>query len=393
MNISTDIKKINELLDRGTIVDILPTKKEFKERLLSGEKLRFYIGFDATAPTLHLSHAKNLMLLEKFRNLGHEVIVLFGDFTAMIGDPTDRDSKRKQLSKEDVLNNFKVWKKLIKPLMDFETKENPAQIKFNSTWLSKFSFEEVLELASSLTVNQLLERNMFKKRMSNQKAIYLHEFLYPMLQGYDSVAMDVDVELCGTDQTFNALVGRSFQKKFNSKEKFVVAVTLMEDPKTGQLMSKSNGTGVFLHESPEIMFGQIMAQTDEMIPILFINNTYLEKKEINNIIKETGPRNSKLRVSYEIVKIFHGEQVAKQAQESWVNQFSNKQIPTNIPEIILLENIIETLAIGTGDSKTQIRRSLNEGAVRRNDLKLDEETILNTEDIIQIGKKRWFKII
>jgi len=390
MNISTDIKKINELLDRGTIVDILPTKKEFKERLLSGEKLRFYIGFDATAPTLHLSHAKNLMLLEKFRNLGHEVIVLFGDFTAMIGDPTDRDSKRKQLSKEDVLNNFKVWKKLIKPLMDFETKENPAQIKFNSTWLSKFSFEEVLELASSLTVNQLLERNMFKKRMSNQKAIYLHEFLYPMLQGYDSVAMDVDVELCGTDQTFNALVGRSFQKKFNSKEKFVVAVTLMEDPKTGQLMSKSNGTGVFLHESPEIMFGQIMAQTDEMIPILFINNTYLEKKEINNIIKETGPRNSKLRVSYEIVKIFHGEQVAKQAQESWVNQFSNKQIPTNIPEIILLENIIETLAMGTGDSKTQIRRSLKEGAVKRNDLKLDETSVLVSGDIVQIGKKRWF---
>ena len=392
MNISTDIKKINELLDRGTIVDILPTKKEFKERLLSGEKLRFYIGFDATAPTLHLSHAKNLMLLEKFRNLGHEVIVLFGDFTAMIGDPTDRDSKRKQLSKEDVLNNFKVWKKLIKPLMDFETKENPAQIKFNSTWLSKFSFEEVLELASSLTVNQLLERNMFKKRMSNQKAIYLHEFLYPMLQGYDSVAMDVDVELCGTDQTFNALVGRSFQKKFNSKEKFVVAVTLMEDPKTGQLMSKSNGTGVFLHESPEIMFGQIMAQTDEMIPILFINNTYLEKKEINNIIKETGPRNSKLRVSYEIVKIFHGEQVAKQAQESWVNQFSNKQIPTNIPEIILLENIIETLAMGTGDSKTQIRRSLKEGAVKRNDLKLDETSVLVSGDIVQIGKKRWFFI-
>src|SRR3989339_397920 len=207
MDIITDAKKIDEILERGTIVQILPTKDEFRKKLLNGERLKFYIGFDATAPTLHLSHAKNLMLLEKFRKLGHEVIVLFGDFTARIGDPTEEKSSRKQLTRDDVLENVKIWKELIKPLMDFNDKENPPVIKYNNEWLSKLNFEDIINLSSNFTVQQMIERDMFDKRLKDGKPIYLHEFFYPLMQGYDSVVMDVDVELCGTDEIKNLVKG------------------------------------------------------------------------------------------------------------------------------------------------------------------------------------------
>lgn len=185
-----------------------PRQESFRVRLLSGEKMRFFIGFDVTAPTLHLSHAKNIMLLEKFRKLGHETIVLFGDFTARIGDPTSEKSARTQLSREEVLHNIAAWKEQIAPPMDFGDEVNPPRVKYNHDWLSKLSFEDVIRLASNFTVQQMLERDV-EKRMQEQLPIYLHEFFYPLMQGYDSVAMDVDVELCGTDQTFNVLAGRT----------------------------------------------------------------------------------------------------------------------------------------------------------------------------------------
>ena len=271
-SINTDKIKIDEILSRGTIVEILPTKEEFRNRLLSGKKMRFYIGFDATAPNLHLSHAKNFMFMEKIRKLGHEVIILFGDFTARIGDPTGEGTARQQLSRKEVLANVKKWIKIVKPFMDFSTKKNPPKIMYNHDWLSKLNFEDVANLASNFTVQQIISRDMFQKRLKEEKPIYLHEFFYPLMQGYDSVAMDVDVEVCGTDQIFNALAGRTLLKKLKNKEKFVVALTLMENPKTGELMSKSKGTGVFLGGTAENMFGQIMSQPDEMMEILFINN-------------------------------------------------------------------------------------------------------------------------
>lgn len=323
-------QKIDEVLNRGTIVEILPSKEEFKKELLSGKKMRFYIGFDATSPTLHLSHAKNIMLMEKFRQLGHEVIILFGDFTARIGDPTGENSARKQLTKKDVDNNVKEWKKLIKPLMNFNDLRNPPKILYNSKWLSKLDFEALLNIASKLTVPRLLERDMFQKRIKEGKTIYLNEFLYPLMQGYDSVAMDVDVEVCGTDQIFNALTGRELLEKIKNKNKFVVAVTLMENPKTGELMSKSKGTGVFLDTKPDEMYGQVMAQPDEMVEILFVNNTYLLLDEIKKIISG-NPRDAKARLSFEIVKIFYGEKEAKKAEEEFDKIFRNKGLPTDIP--------------------------------------------------------------
>ena len=208
--------QIEGILGRGTIVDILPTKDEFRKKLLSGEKMRFFMGADPTAKALHLGHAQNLMILEDFRKLGHEVIFMIGDFTGMIGDPTDKSSARVLQTREEVENNFKGWIEQVKNILSFDDKENPVQIRYNSEWLAKLNFKEVIDLASNFTVQQMLERDMFEKRITEEKPIHLHEFLYPLMQGYDSVVLDVDVELCGSDQIFNALAGRTLLKKLKT---------------------------------------------------------------------------------------------------------------------------------------------------------------------------------
>jgi tyrosyl-tRNA synthetase len=399
MKINTDPKLIDEILNRGTIVEILPIQDEFRTKLLSGEKLRFYIGFDATAPTLHLSHAKNLILLEKFRKLGHEVIVLFGDFTARIGDPSGNSSTRKQLSRRDVVNNVNKWKKLIKPLMGFDEWVNPPKIKYNNDWLSKLDFEDLIGLASNFTVQQMIERDMFQKRIKEQKPIHLHEFLYPLMQGYDSVAMDVDVEVCGTDQIFNALTGRTLLKKLKNKNKYVVAVTLMENPKTGELMSKSKGTGVFLDVSSDDMYGQVMSQPDEMIRILFVNNTYLSLDEIARIMTLPNPKDSKLRLAFEITKIFHGEEKAHKAEENFTNTFKDGGVPENIDEIEATPGeVLADLAVKANlvKSKGEFRRLILEKAVSNQETgdKINDPLykVIGTS-VFKIGKRRFLKVI
>lgn len=403
MKIVIDEKRIDEILNRGTIVEILPDKESFRKKLLSGERMRFYIGFDATAPSLHLSHAKNFMLMEKFRKLGHEIIILFGDFTARIGDPSGESSTRKQLTREEVLENIKKWKEMIKPLMSFEDKENPVQIKYNHDWLAKLTFEDVINLASNITVQQILERDMFQKRINEGKPVHLHEFLYPLMQGYDSVAMDVDVEVCGTDQTFNALTGRTLLKKLKGKEKFVVAVTLMENPRTGELMSKSKGNGVFLGGSVEEMFGQIMSQPDEMIRILFINNTYVSYEDIDKfedkMKKGTNPRDIKLILAQEITKIFYGDTESKKASENFINTFSKKEIPEDIQIInisneeklsdLLLKNNLVT-------SMSDFKRLIDSKSITdmSKDMRVDDYNyIVVFTGVFKVGKHRFVKII
>ncbi|MEK7553013.1 MAG: tyrosine--tRNA ligase, partial [Patescibacteria group bacterium] len=258
--IITDKQRLEEIFNRGIVTEILPTRAELFERLLSGERLKVYLGVDPTSDALHLSHAKNFMFLEELRQLGHEVIVLIGDFTARIGDPTGRAEARPALTSEQIAQNVSAWLVQINRLLNFADPDNPPRLLYNSQWLSRLTFEEIISLAANFTVQQMLERDMFEQRLERQQPIHLHEFLYPLMQGYDSVAMDVDIELCGTDQTFNALAGRTLMKRLKNKEKFVVAVNLMENPKTKELMSKSRGTGVFLNATPSDMYGQIMKQ-------------------------------------------------------------------------------------------------------------------------------------
>jgi len=394
--LNTDEKVIDKILDRGIIVDALPTMKEFREKLLSGDKMKFYIGFDPTSTALHLSHAKNFMLFEEFRKLGHEIIILFGDFTAKIGDPTDESATRKQLTDKEVKENVKFWKDQIKPLIDFDDESNPPQVKYNGDWLSKLTFEDVVNLASNFTVQQMLERDMFEKRIKENKPVYLHEFMYPLMQGYDSVAMDVDVEMCGTDQIFNALVGRSLIKKLKNKNKFVLVVNLMENPKTGELMSKSLGTGVFIDSTSSDMFGAIMSQPDEMIEVLLINNTHVELDEIKKIKEMENQMEAKKITAFEIVKIFHGEEEAKKAQENFkktIQERKSSEADTvikakkgdELKELLLVNNIVL--------SATEFRRLIKDGAVDFDDKTIDDVHYkIEKPGIVRIGKKKFVKL-
>ncbi len=397
--VNTAKEKIQEILDRGTIVEILPTKNDFIKKLSSGERLRFYIGFDATAPTLHLSHAKNFMLMEKFRQLGHEVIILFGDFTARIGDPTGEHSVRKQLSRTEVLSNVKKWQKLVKPLMGFNDKKNPPKIMYNHDWLAKLNMEDLIRLASNFTVQQMLERDMFQKRLKEQKPIHLHEFFYPLMQGYDSVAMNVDVEVCGTDQIFNALTGRALLRKLKNRDKFVVAVAVMENPKTGELMSKSKGTGVFLDVSAQDMFGQIMAQPDEMIEILFTNCTLLPLPEIKLIAGMDNPRNAKVKLAYEICKIYHGETAALRASQQFEKIFSKKENPDDIKTFNIQTGSISPVALLIQmkfvSSKNEAKRLIEGGGMKINQVKIiawQKNITIKSGEVIQAGKRKFGKI-
>ncbi len=387
-----DENKIEELLSRS-VKEVLPSKELLKSKLLSGERLRIYIGTDATGTSLHLGHATNYIILEKFRQLGHEVIFLVGDFTSRIGDPTDKEATRVQLTREQVIQNTKTWINQINPIIDVNNNQNPVKILYNHDWLASMSFEDVINLSSHFTVQQMLERDMFEKRLIESKPIYVHEFFYPLMQGWDSVAMDVDIEMCGNDQKFNALVGRTLQKRINNKEKFVFITTLLENPNTGEkMMSKSLGTGVFLDFSAENMFGGIMAQDDANIPQLFIDCTHLGLEEIKDILVDEDKRNLKIKLAFEITKIYHGEQRALEAKNNWIHQFSNNGVPENIPEIENKNSLVETLS-QAGESNSQIRRLIDEGAVKVNGEKISSEYVFVSGDIIQIGKKRWYKVI
>lgn len=392
----TDTKRIDAILNRGVISDILPDKEQFRDRLLSGEKLKFYIGLDPTSRSLHLGHAENLMLLEDFRRLGHEVIVLFGDFTAQIGDPTEREAVRTQLSAEEVKDNAKYWQKQIQPLLGFDDNYNPPKILFNNDWLSKLTFADVIDLASNFTVQQMIERDMFQNRLHKNQPIYLHEFLYPLMQGYDSVAMDVDVELCGTDQTFNAMAGRTLSKKLLGKDKFVVVTNLLENPKTGELMSKSKGTGVMLDGAVNDIYGAIMAQPDEMIEVLLISNTRLPLEEIEEIIKQP-PRQAKARAALEITRIFYGTEASEAAQEAFEKQFSQGELPEDIPEFATSQtewNVEDILSkTGLVKSKSEARRALEQKGVKVNGIPVEDSSVtVSNGDVLQVGKRRFARV-
>jgi tyrosyl-tRNA synthetase len=398
-----DRKQIEALFARGTVVEVLPTRDALIDFLLSGKKMRIYIGVDPTGPSLHLGHAKNLIFLEELRQLGHEVILLIGDFTARIGDPTDKSATRKQLSAEDVKKNVAGWLKQTKPIMNFDDKTNPAKVMYNSTWLSKLSFADVVELASNFTVQQMLERDMFAKRLKEQSPIHIHEFMYPLMQGYDSVAMDVDAELCGTDQIFNALAGRTLLKRLEDKEKLVIVLNLVANPKTGELMSKSNGTGVFLDLSPNDLYGAIMALPDPMLEPLFVNCTRipLDQKEI---LMSSGPRNAKAKIAFDIVRRFHGEVLARSAEEAFEKTFAKGGVPDDVSEIkidgsTLVDVLIKAKVV---PSKTEWRRLVGDGAVsiigdaKQGGVgeKVSDVNFAPTETtILKIGKRRFVKVV
>lgn len=391
-----DQNKINELFARGTVTDVFPSKEALISKLEKGEKIKIYYGLDPTHTAIHLGHAKNIIFLEELRKLGHEVIILFGDFTAQIGDPSDKSATRKSLTVEDVERNMAGWIKQIEPLIDFKDSENPAKIRHNSEWLAKLSFSEILNLSSNFTVQQMIERDMYQKRLKDGSPIYLHEFLYPLMQGYDSVAMDVDAELCGTDQIFNALSGRTLMKKLKNKEKFVIALNLIANPATGELMSKSNGTGVFIDQSPNELFGSIMSLPDPMLEPLFVNCTRIPLSE-KDMIMAQGPRLAKALIAKDIVKRLHGEDASVSAEKAFEATFAKGGVPDDVLEIklgggILVEALIKA---GVVPSKTEWRRLITDGAVKTDkDEKITDPAFVPSQNmILKIGKRRFVKIV
>ncbi len=396
MQIITDKTRIERVLDRGMLDTILPSRDFLISELSSGRRLRIYIGFDPTGIALHLGHAQNLMFLEDLRKLGHEVIILFGDFTARIGDP-DKSSARQQLTKEQVLEYASGWINQVRPLLNFDDTENPPVIQYNSEWLEKLSFADVVQLASHFTVQQMIERDMFQKRIQSGSPVYLHEFMYPLMQGYDSVAMDVDIELCATDQLFNALAGRTLQKKINNKEKHIIALRLVANPITGELMSKSRGSGVLLDLSANDMYGALMAQPDEMTEIFFTSCTRmpLDQKET---IMDMGPRDAKMCIAKEIVGIFHGKDNAENAEQAFIETFRKGGVPDEMPEIKLDANkslgeiLVEQKHI---PSKSEWKRLIDGGAVSIHEgEKITDVSFVPTQPcVIKIGKRLFIKIL
>lgn len=400
-HVITDEHLIDEALSRS-VAEILPSKDSLKKELQSGRRLTFYLGIDPTANYVHLGHSTNYLMLERFHTLGHRIIVLIGDFTAMIGDPSDKTSMRVQLTREQVLENLQTFKAQIGKILDFNDIDNPIEFQFNSEWLSKLTFEDSVELASNFTVQQMLERDAFKKRVAAEKPLFVHEFFYPLMQGYDSVAMDVDVEIGGTDQTFNMMAGRTLLKRYKQKEKFVMTTTLLENPETGEkLMSKSLGTGVGLDLNAKDMFFKIMQLADAGIYQCFVDCTRLPMSEIavikNRLNDGENPRDIKKDLAREIVSMYHGASAAVDAEQQWVSEVSQKNLAKDIDviQVDAHESIIDIIVrLGITKSRGEARRLIKQNAVKINDSKISsEDTPLANGDILRVGKKHTFKVV
>lgn len=396
MSVSTDQSMIQQLLTRG-VENVYPSSDFLAARLKEGKALTLFTGYDPTAPTLHIGHGITLLKLRQFQELGHKIIMLIGDFTGMIGDPTDKAATRRKLSRDEVLANCKLYQKQAAIILDFDGK-NPAEIRYNSDWLGKMGFADVLELASHMTVQRMLERDMFENRMKDGKPIYVHEFLYPLMQGYDSVAMDVDGEIGGNDQTFNMLAGRDLMKILKNKEKFVLTTKLLIDA-SGKKMGKSEGNMVALSDTPEDMFGKVMSWSDEMISLGFELCTRVSMDEIEDIKrsmkKGTNPRDVKLRLAFEITKIFLGEASATKGQEHFHSVIQGREKPEDIQTLKPSAYDIITVLVEAGfaSSNSDARRAIEGGGVKVNDEKVESiETSVKTGDVVQKGKRFFVKI-
>jgi len=376
--VKTDPEIIERILNKG-VEQILPSKDALKEKLLSGERLNIYQGFDPTADTLHIGHSVGMRKLEDFRKLGHHVIFLIGDFTARIGDPSDKMATRKMLTKEEVENNMRKYIEQASHIIDINNEENPVEIMYNSTWHDKLTFGEVINLASEFTVQQMLKRSMFQKRLEEDKPIHLNEFLYPLMQGYDSVMMDTDVEVGGNDQLFNMLAGRDMVLNHLGKEKIVLAGKLLTSS-DGEKMGKSMNNMIRMDDKPEDIFGKVMAFTDDLILLGFEILTSASMQEVqaykNRLDAGENPLNLKKELAYKVTEEITSKQEAEKAKTYFENIYQNKSDDENIPEIIitqeklpLVDLMIET---GMSESKSQARRLVEQGAVKIDGEKQDD---------------------
>lgn len=367
--------------------------------LNENKKLRVYYGVDPTGAQIHLGHYVILRKLRILQDMGHEVILLIGDFTARIGDPTDRDAMRVPLTHEDVLANAKTYQEQVSGILRFEG-ENPIQMKYNGEWLDPLTFKDVIEIAAHFTAQQMLERDMFQERINSDKPIGLHEFLYPLMQGYDSVAMDVDMELGGSDQLFNMLAGRTLLRKMKDKEKIVITTQLLEGT-DGRKMSKSYKNIIAITDEPKEMYGKLMSIKDELIERYFELCTDVSSDELESMHIGENPRDAKMKLAKTIVLDIHGEDAAQAAEDHFVNVFQKQEKPAEIEtakidggERSLVDVLLE---INAASSKSEAKRTIEQGGVKVDDEVVNDAkaTIVVSEEptLIQKGKLLYKNIV
>jgi tyrosyl-tRNA synthetase len=378
------------IIKRGAveIISEAELRKKLEASIKNRKPLKIKAGFDPTAPDLHLGHTVLLRKLRQFQDLGHEVYFLIGDFTGQIGDPSGRSEIRKQLSKEEVAKNAQTYKNQVAKILDI----SKLKIVFNSRWFEKMSVVEMLRLTTHLSVSQMLARDDFKKRYTNGENISILEFMYPLMQGYDSVKLEADIEIGGTDQIFNLLVGRQFQKDFGQPEQVVLTMPLLEGTDGIQKMSKSFGNYIGINEPAKEMFGKIMSISDELML------KYYELLTDENIlgVKEMHPRDAKVNLAKIIISHYHSEKSAQKEAEEFTRVFSQKEIPQDMPEfksdggknivVILTESKLAA-------SGNEARRLIKQGAVSFNNTKVDKDSFIPKENgILKAGSRRFLNL-
>jgi tyrosyl-tRNA synthetase len=388
-----------ELISRGT--EEILVAAELVERLKEGRQLRVKAGFDPTAPDLHLGHTVLINKLRQFQELGHEVMFLIGDFTGMIGDPTGKNVTRKPLTREEVLENAATYEHQIYKILDPEK----TTVLFNSQWMADMNAADLVHVAAKYTVARMLERDDFNKRYNGGQPIAIHEFLYPLIQGYDSVAMKADVELGGTDQKFNLLVGRELQKHYGQRPQVIMTMPILEGLDGVQKMSKSLGNYVGINEPPDEMFGKLMSISDELMWRYFNLLSFRSVREIErlkgDVVNGQNPRDIKFELCREIVTRFHDREAADAAQANFIARFQKGDLPDEMPEMVLdseggglgVARVLK--AAGLTGSTSEAFRMIQQGAVR-----IDGERVADREmniqsggtHVIQVGKRRFARI-
>jgi len=385
--VSTSEEAIDALLSRGVAEVIV--KDKLREKLLSGERLRVKLGIDPTSPDLHIGRAVSLLKLRDFQELGHQVVLIVGDFTAIIGDTSDKTAERPMLSREVIEQNKKTYFDQVGKIIDLTT----AELRYNSEWLEPLTYREIGEHADQFSVSDFIARDVIKRRLDEGKRVSLREMIYPLMQGYDSVAIKADVELGGMDQKFNLLAGRTLQEKMGQRPQDIVMNPLIEGL-DGRKMSSSWGNTIALTAPPDDMFGKVMSMADEQLPTYFELCTRVPMRDVAEIMK-SHPKEAKLRLAHEIVKMYHGEHAAKKAETDWQNTFSEGGVPENIPTVSIGKGTELFRALQSlNESKSELRRLADAGAISSVEGKkfTDINETLEENVTLRIGKHRFIKV-
>ena len=397
MKINTNQKKIEELLTRN-VEEVLPNKNKLAD-LMKKKKIRLYLGVDPTGANLHLGHTIALRKLQEFADLGQEVILVIGTGTVLAGDPSQRETARARIAKKEIKENMKTWKKQASKILDFKK----IKIKYNGDWLLKLKTEDIIEISSHISSKKLFQRDMFQRRLKQGDTVWTHETLYPILQGYDSVAMDVDLEIGGTDQVFNMLIGRELQKKMKNREKFVLTVPMILGTDNKQ-MSKTSGNCIWLLDPARQMFGKIMSMPDELIINYFKTLTNVPLPKIKQIArdiksKKLNPKQAKSILAKEIVTMYHSKLQADKAEKEFNRVFAEKKLPSDIKTLKIKDeqiNILDLLVkTKMASSKGEARRIIVQNGVKiDNIVQNDWKKIIAIKSglLIQVGKRKFIKL-